>query len=190
MDFSTIRPALKSWVSTQLGIDTVWRDEAQDYTVLPRAKLNMISSRGVGIDELRHNIDEGQPLGSDLVPTVSGLREFTLSIFVESDDQTAGNTAMQYLENLRTSLSKPSVIAGFKAAEVAWQRAEPVVPIEQKFDDFVESAASLDVVFNANANEADTDEGGSYVSTAEVTAHLLDPGGSDVGWVDEIMGDV
>lgn len=185
MDLVTIRAALKTWAAAQMAIPAIWRDEPEDYIEIPRAKLHIISSNGVGEDELRYAYDEGADPGEDFQPTVAGARVFTLSVLVESDDQVT-ETARKYLEKLRTSLQKPSVKEAFKTAGFAYNQAEAVIdPPRPMYDEYIESVSSLDILFNTVSNETDTDEVGSFVEKATVTGHLYDPGGVDITWIDD-----
>lgn len=188
----TIRPAIKAWVESQLpNASVVWENEAEAAGFQPQTvvRLNTLTSGAVGIDELRWTHDAGEPDPAiDFTPTVSGNREFTLSILVSNRDQRATLDAHWHLEKLRTSLQKPTVRDALRVAGLSLQRYQPIQPLNEERKGRVESKASMDVIFNAVVNDTDTAEAGSYVEKAGITGTLYDLDGEDVGWVDEEFG--
>lgn len=189
MTFNTYSVAVQAWVEAQLpGVTAQFKNQRGGWQSKTRARLRFKNSRDLGVDELRHLQDTGRPAGADLVPTVSGLRLLTLSILLQTRDQSPDATARWHLEKLRTSLRKPSVKAGLRAAGLAFTTAESVVPLDRWVDDRVESQASMDVHFNAVVNERDTAEAGSFVNKANITGTLLSPSGDDAGWPGEEFG--
>lgn len=189
MQFQTYSTALQSWVETQLpGVTAQFKNQRGGWQSKTRARLRLKSSRDLGVDELRHVQDVSLPAGADLVPTVSGLRLLTLSITLQTRDQSPDATARWHLEKLRTSLRKPSVKAALLAAGLAFTTAESVVPLDRWVDERIESQAAMDVHFNAVVNERDTAEAGSFVEKVGISANLIAPGGGDVGWTEEEFG--
>lgn len=182
MNLATYRTALASWVETQAGISAQWRDQAGGWQGKTRARLHLLNSMGVGVDEIRYNQDLDLPAGEDLVPTYCGCRQITLQILVTSRDQTM--PAAHYLEKLRTSLGKPSVRALLSAAGLACSSVDGVVDLTSVVDDRVESVAALDVHFNAVDNETDSTEATGHVETVGIAA--VSPG--DPRWTEETFG--
>jgi hypothetical protein len=181
------KDALRAWVDAQSGLTSAaqWRDESGGWQSKTRALLHLSSARGLGTDIKIWNQDGGEPAGSDYIPTFSGLREFTFSIFVESRDQKDGGIATTYLEKLRASTRKSSVRTALTAAGLSVSTTEEVQDLSHWVQDRWESKAQLDVHLNAVVNEVDTDEADSFVQTFGVTAELEDPAGSDRGWTEE-----
>ena len=192
MDFKAYDDAAIAWVQTQIpGVSAQVKNMRGGWRGKVRCRLNFMSSRDLGVDELRYEQDTDLPAGEDFVPTVSGNRQLTLSLLLQSRDQRAECTARWHLEKLRTSLRKPSVKTALRAAGLAYTTAESVVQLDRHVDDRWESQASLDIHFNAVVNERDTDEAGSYVDKASIAATLTAPDGvTDVGWTEETFGNI
>ena len=187
MNIAIYKTAIKSWVETQSGLTAQWRDERGGWQAKTRARLHLHTTQAVGVDHIRWEQDTDLDPGEDFVPTFSGNREITLSIFVESRDQSGSNVASYYLEKLRTSLRKESVKSTLRTAGLAFSTAEAVVDLTSWVDDRIESKASLDVHFNAVVNETDTDAVDSFVETVEIAAEMTNPSDEDVGWDAEEM---
>jgi hypothetical protein len=190
MDWATYQAAIEAWVRGQLGsgVDVGWRDEAEGWLGKTRARLSVTGSESLGVDEVRWNLDGTRSPGDDFVPTVSGLRNFVLSVLVETRDQRPSGAARFYLEKLRTSLHKPKARAALLAAGLAFQTATTVQNVDVTLDDRVESRAILDIRFGAAVNETDTTEADSYVDKAKIAATLETPAGGDAGWPEKTFG--
>lgn len=169
MDIAGYKTAIKTWVEAQAGITAQWRDEQGGWQSKTRARLHLSAPLGRGTDYTRWTQDTDLAAGVDFVPTFSGVREITLSIFVESRDQAGSGVAAFYLEKLRTSLRKLSVRTALRAAGLAHSTAEAVIDLDSWVDDRLESKAQLDVHFNTVVVEEDADEAASFVETFEIT---------------------
>lgn len=188
MAFDVYGPAVVAWIEGQLTADSVtaqFRHQQGGWQGKARARLQFISSRDLGTDELRWATDVGEPAGSDHIPTVNGNRLLTLSILMQTRDQRHDKTARYYLEQLRTSLRKPSVKTALYAAGLAYATSETIQNLDRWVDDRWESQAQMDIHFNAVAIDRDTAEGASYVDTVIHSATIETPAGDDVGWTDE-----
>lgn len=162
MDFTTLQTALQSWVAARSGLESAevrWFDREQATTSARCAMLSIGPTRAVHVDDLRYEPD---PEGSDgIVPTVNGIREFTLSVSLETRNAKPDNTgstgrkARHYAEQLRTSLCLPSVLAGFQAAHLAVVRSHDVIEVPVKSNGRVKSTAVLDVTFSTRSILAD-----------------------------------
>jgi hypothetical protein len=194
MDFPAYEAAMLAWVEAQapagLDLTAQFRNRQGGWQSKTRALLNVHTSRSVGVDKLRHQQDVTLPEGADLVPTVTGERQLTLSVLVQSRDQRSDQTARYVLEKLRTSLAKPSVLQAFRAAKLGFSRAEAIVDLDRHLDDRIESMASMDVHFNAVVNERDTAEADGFPERAGIAAELTSPADLDVGWDEIPFGDV
>lgn len=188
MDWLTAKNALKVWVAAGTGLTAVWRDEANTFVMKPLAKLNIIASSQVGEDEIRWEYQSGEPDPlKQMQPTFAGNREFTLSVLVESRDQRPDKTAWHYLELLRTSMKKPTLRAALLAAGIAPIDAEGIVELDSTYDDRVESRCSMDIRFNAQSNETDTDESVGYLDKLEVDYAMNKEGGGSIAVVDDLI---
>jgi hypothetical protein len=171
MDFGAYETAARIWIQTQLpGVDAQMRHESGGWQGKPRALFHFQNSRGVGVDELRFELNADLETGTDYVPVVSGNRQVNLTILVQSRDQTPGQQAQHYLEKLRTSLRKPSVQTLFRDAGLAFASVEGVINQDRWLDDRMESEALMDIFFNAIAVDRDSEEADSYVAQVEVAA--------------------
>jgi len=185
LPFVTFKAAIKTWVEAQSGLVAQWRDEKGGWHQKPRILLHLMDSSGVGEDFLEYVQDTDLDVGSDFVPTVKGNRAMLLSMIAETRDQSGNNTALYYLEKVRTSLKKPSTRSTLYTAGLVASSAEPAKDISKWLDDRVESKAHLDVHLSAVVNDRDEGEAESYVQKATVTGELTTPAGDNAGWVAE-----
>jgi hypothetical protein len=170
MDFAAYEEATRQWIQTQLpGIDAQMRHEGGGWHGKPRALFHFMSSVGVGVDELRYELNADLETGTDYVPVVSGNRRVVLSVMMQTRDQTPEQQAQYYLEKLRTSLRKPSVQALFRVAGLAFATVAGVVNQDRWLDDRMESQAVMDLTFNTIAIDRDSEEADSYVAEVDVT---------------------
>lgn len=182
--------ALKAWVEGQLQIPALWHNEAEGFKAKTRARLSVLSSAPRGVDQLRWAQDAALSQGEDFIPTVSGLRDFTFSVHVQSRDQRPECAARWYLEKLRASVHKPSVRKALLDAGLGFQTSDAIQNLDEVIDGRMESRATLDFHFGAAVNDRDTDEGNSFVERVGIAAELTNPSGSDVGWVEDEFGDI
>jgi hypothetical protein len=179
VNLTTYRTAIKTWVEAQgSGLTAQWRDAAGAWQGKAFARLHL----GAGVDWIVWTQDEDLDPGVDMVPTVQGCREMTLSILVRSRNQ--DYTAMGYLEKIRSSIHKPSVKTALRTAGLAVATAEAITDLEGWSDDRTESVASLDVHLNMVENEEDALEVDGYVETASVGSNFVDEAEAEVEAVD------
>lgn len=188
IDFATHQTAIETWVGDQLGIPVSWQAEQQLFQTKPRARLNIISVSDLGVDQVRWAYDSEAVAGEELVPAVTGLRNLTLSVLVESRSQTASGAARYYLEKLRTSIRKPSVMDALHTAGLALQTIESIQVLDEEIDGRLESRASLDFLFGVAVEESDATEAGAYVESADVTATIYDAEDNNKGWPEANFG--
>lgn len=199
MAFDTYKPALLTWVETYGSLpaagavkarplEAVWQHEQRPWVGKARALLRMHTTRSRGVDQVKWDQDVTLPAGADMVPTVFGVRELTLSILVETRDQTAAGDAQVHLERLRTSLRLPTVQAAFRAAGLAFAASVPVVNLDEVVQNRMESRAVLDVFFNAIAELTEpTSSADSYVEKVETSADFDTGDGTGPSWDDVEM---
>lgn len=186
------RAVIKTWIENELSnynVEAQWVGDKGGWhnKSACAVRMHLHSSRSVGVDHLRWEQDTDEEDGLDYIPTVSGNREITLTIFAKTRAVAVFNDgkAIFFLEKLRTSLHKPSVKSNFRAVNLALIRAESAVDLSSIYDNRIEDYASLDVHFNAVVNEQDYNEADSFAEKAVTTAELASPSGADVGWADE-----
>lgn len=170
MDWSTIQTGIKSWFSTGTGLTVVWMNEAKPMTDKPYGILQILSSSAIGKDEVNYEyISTGTP---HMEPTVSGVRQLTISCQVISRNQLAGSHAMSYLESARTDLRRPTAREALYTAGLGILSTSPTVVLDTRFDKRMESRASFDVTFTLaeNVTYADDADGTSWIERAEVSS--------------------
>lgn len=197
IDFATIKAAIKSWAAAQSGISAIWRDEANSMVFKPVIKLHLHTVQGLGVDYLGWDYDDTldppdeEGGGGDYVPTVSGNRLMVLSIQCETRNQHGNNSALYYLEKLRTSLKKPSVRSGLYAACVVVTSTEATQDLSDWTDDRTESLAQLDVHLSTVVNNRDESEADSYADKMNAQGVLEAPSGTDFGFgPEDFDGDI
>lgn len=171
MNWDKIEHVLERWFLRATGVTSViWAEDKAPLVDRPYGELRLRTSRGVGTDEIRREVDATQSLGKELVRTVSGHRILTLVCKVRSRDNRPSRAAMPYLERARTSLAKLSTIGLFQTAELAIIGAEPLVELPGLFQGRMESLASMDVLLSSVVNETDPREQGGYIDKVEYTS--------------------
>jgi hypothetical protein len=148
----------------------------------------MIQTHSMDRDEINY---ETVPVGPDFttVPTISGMREITITCQVYSRDQRPGYDAITYLEKARVGLYRPVLREALNAAGIAVLRMQqPVIILDSVFDNMYESRGSLDIIFGLaeNVTFATDDEG--YILRTEVSSDLSGIKDSDENITDEIFG--
>ena len=178
MALGTHQAALKAWVEGVLAVPVYWYGEQFSWTGKTRVRLKLSGMRGRGVDQVTFEQQTGEPAGADMSPRITGPREMTLNILVESRDHTATGRAAYYLERLRTSLQLPRVKAAFTAAGLAFASAGGVLDLDQVVQNRQESQASLDILLNASVDVTytDSEDADSYVETFGIAAALDDSG--------------
>lgn len=176
MDFVAYAAAVEAWILKQTGLTPQARDAAGGWQGKTWIRYSLTGTRGVGVDHVVSFQDVALPAGADMVTEVRGDRVITVSLLARSRDQRPGATAQALLEQVRTSLHKPSVQAILRGAQLAFSTAEAVVDLSDVWsDDRIESVASLDVHFNGVVHVSDAVEAGSYVSTPPAFNGTLKP---------------
>ncbi len=138
---------------------------------------------GDGVDITKSHITlrlgAGARVGQDFVdtPNVSGIanvignRDLTLSV------QAFGPGARQELEDIRSSLSRPTIQDLLRAGDIVYRDAFPVQNVAALLESSYEERASLDVLFGTH--EELTDDLG-YIDTVNGSGDLKDATGAVV----------
>ena len=172
IDFATIETGIAEWTQAVVSLPVYWQGRRKPMLAkLPAyVELQIDPVAGQGVDEVRHTES-----GSDLVPTVAGLRQITVACRVRSRSQAPNKSARYYLEVLRSSLRKPTTLEHFQAYGLAIVRAEPTVNFDATFDERVESVAAFDLVLGLAVNDADSSIG--TIDEVVITSHVEDAEG-------------
>ena len=168
MEWETIQNALHAWAELVTGIPCYWEDQDFPRQAYPFGLLAMGSVRTMGTDELTHEY-AGAP-DDNLTTAIQGVRSFTLGIETFAKGVTPSTSARQYVEALRDSLRKPSVLEAFRDANIAIVRSEATQNIGRVVNGENQSRWGLKVQFAGSANVSDTAT--DYVKTVEVTGTI------------------
>lgn len=148
VNWSSIRPALRDIVAALSGLQTVWADQPQPYVDPAQRAIARLSIKSVvsqGWDENGQDFDPQQPQGFELADLWSGIRKFTLSIRIESFEQSDGKTAQEYCEDVRARLYWRSSVEACHAVNCAVYSDEQTVEVPVQADDRAQSVAVLDL---------------------------------------------
>lgn len=151
MDLATIDAGLPTFLKTLLGIPCEWRKTPRTMHVGPSMQLDIITSNGIGWDELVSR-DASGPATQEIV---YGLREMTLQVTVWSLSQKLAESARFYLELLRTRLRWTSSLQALDALGLALIGVMPMVLIDAAQDGRTPSQASLDLRLSYGVAESD-----------------------------------
>jgi hypothetical protein len=182
VDFVNIERTIKDWFAdaTGLGAESVeWAGSADTHKQRPYGEMKISAFQGKGVDENVTTLDETQPAGRNLTRNTQGNRQFILSLKVISRDRNPSQQALYFIEKARTSLSKPSVKAALREAELSVAETMPTTNDFTSYQGRHENWAVLDVKMNTVVNEEDTREQGSVIETIDVTSVVN-------GWPDSI----
>lgn len=150
MDLVAIQPALKALIANLTGLDAYFDDEPRDALVNPDngaiALLTLGTPVSIGWDERAQVLVQDPDPGGDIKDEWRGNRKVTLTIKIESYDQTPGRTALWYLEQVRNRLPFQSTRAALEAVRLALVSSGNSVNLPTARDDRQVSIAAMDLV--------------------------------------------
>lgn len=167
MDWPTIEDAIHAWAVAEAGISFVWAGQDSPRLAKPFGRLEISAVNNPGVDSVAYEYDAD---ADNMATTVKGPRDFMVSIEVYSDGVTRALTARQYVEALRDSLRKPSVLAAFETANIAVIRPMPLQNIGRVISGENESRWGVDIHFAGSMSMSDT--ASDYVKSVEVTGDV------------------
>ena len=168
MDWEEIQIALHTWAAAQSGGDCYWADQDFPKQARPFVLLEIGTVRSTGTDEVVRTY--AGPPDDNLTTSIQGVRDFVLQAQAFSKGVTFSTSARQYVEALRDSLIKPSVLTAFSDANIAVIQAQATQNIGRVVNGENESRWGLNVQFAASMNISDTPT--DYVKTVEVTGTI------------------
>lgn len=140
----------------------------------PRAQLDPISFRHVGVEDVRRTVDAG-----DLTEELIGHRVMVLQVRVWSERQSLQHAPSARIEALRTRMRWTSTTQALKRCALGFERAEQPVDFPGTRDGRVLSSASIDLLLAYAWVEADTEHALGWIDRAEIRANFLrDPAGT------------
>lgn len=181
MDWGAIRPVLKSAVASCLGYTSPadmarveWKGKKQaayGRGLGVRVDMSIGAVRGVGNDE---QLLEYSGTEDANIVTLSGIRQITWTLRVESDDQDDGTIAQVYADRIRIRLGRESIAATLRAVGVAVADVLLTQPMSYRFQDREHSVVVMDVQLNGVENDRDDSIGaGDWIETINVKSETL-----------------
>lgn len=177
MNLDTIEPMLQGLVQSlshlnpSLRLYAFWKDQPREM-VDPDTKgiilLSIPSTTERGVDDRVQNQDLEQPNGEELEDQYKGVRLMTLTIRVESYDQSSGFTARAYSERIRNGLKWSSSRATLRDQNVSLGLIMNPVDLSETRDDHEVSITAVDVILNVAVNHADPQRYG-FIERVEIT---------------------
>lgn len=162
LTYEELEKAVYDWASAQSEWETIFHDPNAPRPALPYLLLKIDSFVQIGEDCISPPNNEGEC-------TISGSREFTLSINAYGDEGFAG------LLLLRDSLQKPSVQMALNADGLVFVDHHGVKDLTTLLNTSFEQRAQMDVLFRVGNLIVDTV---GYIETVEITGTYKNPNGS------------
>lgn len=177
--FDVFEDAIEAWAEAVTGLKFFWRNRKRGWEQAKTwGTLHVTTGRHLGIDDIRERDLTGgaPPAGEEIEVQISGQRLITVAVRVKSRDQEPLETARFYLEQLRTSLRKPSIRAThLQPASIAVVRAMPTNDLDFTRQKRVEAFSNMDVIFATVVNELDAPT--TFIQTVRVTSDIKNPAG-------------
>lgn len=178
--WQTISSTLLQLAERTTGLSAQWVNEPRKHlTVGQRVYLEVLSVRSIGVDEIRAEAtNEPQP-ALNYRQRLVGNRAVTITVTVESLNQSPDKSARVFLERFRFGLRRPSSLATLQAANLAIVGMQALTNRDRVEDSRMISVASLDLTIACSANDPDLDaEATSTIDTVELENRVRDTDGS------------
>jgi hypothetical protein len=161
INFNTLQDSLYAWAQAAVPLNTpvIWYYPNAPRPEVPYLTLNIQSFAQMGWDYIPRPIDNPGNV------ILKGDREFVLSV------QAYGSTAMQMLENLRTTLQAETVRASLRASGLVYFAQQPIIDLTTLIDSRFEPRAGLDLSFRIGQQYA---EALGTIATVELTEQYFD----------------
>lgn len=185
MDWATMRPALLAVVQSATGLTDpgacAWKGSKDAVGRRPPvvANLSCSGAGGVGVDEQRGVFDGGTQM-KDI--TISGSRTFSLTVRIETQEQTDSGIASVFADRLRARIRRDSVYSQLSAVGLAVADIVKTQTIDNVIvDGRVLSVAVVEILLNAAENDRDDSAGsGNWINRVTgASQYLTNPDGTD-----------
>lgn len=165
LNFETVRTDIYDWVASIVGgsVTVIFENQNGPRPSLPYVSILLTTLTQIGVDYISPPDAMGD---SDII----GDREFNIRI------QAYGGDPITQLENIRSSLQKPSVLDTLRANNIVFVDRLSINSVSALLDTEWEARASMDILFRIA--QTDSDELG-LIETVEVDETLSD-GVSDI----------
>jgi hypothetical protein len=155
-----IENKLRTWVVAQTSRTTIF-----EYPNAPRPSLPYITLHILNLMQIGHDFVK-RPTSTVSGSKIWGNREFTLSV------KHYGTNSLQMLEQLRSSLEKPTVQAFLDELSIAFVDRLMIQSVPELIDTRFEERAVMDLLFRVPNEITDTDIG--IVSTVKIEKTFKD----------------
>lgn len=176
-NWSVLKPELCDWVAGLMGIDAssvaFEKQPREAFDEGPTVELRLSAYQGVGQDGTRYEFDAAAPNGQQMVPTVTGQRQFTLGVQVQSLDNEDDADAWSYASRLIDRLCRPTSLNKLRKAGLALIEASPPLDLGETLDGHVRSRMQVDLLMGACM--AIEDEPTTTIDRAVINVCLTDP---------------
>lgn len=179
MDWLAIQSFLRNWFVTATGLPAAnvgWADQNRERDKYPYATLNIITDGARGQDELTYEWDAG---AEALIEHVEGIREFTVSLKVETLSQHPNQNARFYLTKARTSVSRST--DAFSAAGLAVINVMDAKQFDTRHALGMTSVGVMDLRLATMIDDFDATKKTSIIKQAELTGDLETPAELTIG---------
>lgn len=177
---------LRAYIAARTQLVTVWGDQPDQYEPNDYVVLTMGNLRRVGQDGIRYEYDGGRPAGQEMVPVVTGQREFTVRVEVRAWSQELSQTGEVPLAAFEAALQLPSAQLLFEQLNLGLVTTSPITQADMVVDDRVQSRAAMDITFATSIQVSDADEGQGYIATADVETTLQGGVQGDIVLTDQV----
>lgn len=167
LNFSTVKNSLYNWAVANVpsGMSAVWYFPNAPRPTVDYITLQISSLVQIGWDYIPQPVDDAGNVEG------VGDREFTLHV------QAYGGDPFTVLENLRTSLQKPTVLDSLRANGIVAVNWFPIQDITDLVDSRFEQRASMDILFRIAQEWIDTL---GTIAQVEIEETILNVDGSVV----------
>jgi hypothetical protein len=171
VQFEHIESALLTWAGTVTGLPAVIENRPRSH-LLKVAGYVVVSPptsiKQVGEDYINNEEIEDDP--TMVRPTLVARREFSVPLRVICRSQSPSKTGRYWIEKLRESLKKPSVLEFFKTNEIGIVRMGPTANFDAPFDERIESVGAAELRLCCAVTDTDSDVG--FIETVELSSHI------------------
>jgi hypothetical protein len=162
--------AVRGWFAGASGLKAIWENDKRPFMATGRfVTLHVLTVASVGVDETRY---VWNATTEKLEPVQCGYRTITVTVHVESQDQTPEKAARWYLELIRTKLRTPAALATFAAQGLALIETLPSINLDALVEDRWLSRARLDIRFGMAVEYAAVDEAVEHIAQVEVSSEI------------------
>jgi hypothetical protein len=185
LDFSALDSALASWLAAATGLPVgttgatsgVYNDDAKvgsialPYVTFKASPLRKADGASVH-DEITQEYISGNPNGSQIVWTLVGRREFTVSVDVRTKNLLGAGTAEEVMSKIESAVQKPSRRDAFNAAGLAFLGYEAPIHLTERAGVMGMARVVQDFYFAVVSTDTDT---GTWIETVATPVGTLTP---------------